>query len=233
MSSLITSRGRSGRATLVPGVLLALAAGCADVNGPAPVQDPVAVMWMEWPAEIAFPGTSPSVRLVGFRSGCGTFHIGVTVTEYNQIQLQPYEERELNQPCPLIDVIGIYDTTMALPPLPATAPRTPFVFVAPTWDYFGMLVTRFFGDFELVAQVVDTSLRVGGRAELVTDSVGCSWAYAQTPFMTGRTMVLDTLIDLGAARRFAFLRGTLLPQSAPRCGQSRALRVDAALIEYP
>jgi hypothetical protein len=233
----MTRGGRSGRAALVPGVLLALVAGCADVNAPAPVQDEAAVSWMEWPTEIAFPGTSPSVRLVGYRSGCGTFRIDATVTEYNQVQLRPYEEREENQPCPLYDIIGIYDTIVALPPLPATTPRTPFVLMAPTYDYFGTLSTPVFGTFYLVGIVGDTTRRVGGRAELVADSLGCSWAYAQmpfiNPFMQGRTMVLDTLIDLGAARRFAFVRGSLLPASPPRCGQSRALRVESALIEYP
>ena len=224
---------RACRRAALLGALLALAGGCADVNGPAPIQDPASVSWMEWPTEIAFPGTSPSVRLVGYRSGCGTFRIDATVTEYNQVQLRPYEEREQNYPCPLIDIIGIFDTTIALPPLPATTPRTPFVLTAPTWDFFGTQVTRVFGSFYLVSIVGDTTPRVGGRAELVADSVGCSWAYAQTSFMTGRTMVLDTLIDLGAARRFAFLSGTLLPQSPPRCGQNSALRVDAALIEYP
>ena len=232
MPSMTTRGGRSGPAMLVPAALLALAAACADVNGPAPIQDPASVSWMEWPTEIAFPGTSPSVRLVGFRSGCGTFRIGVTVTNYNQVEIAPYEERQENQVCPLLDIIGIFDTVIGLPPLPAATPRTPFVLTAPTWDFFGTRVTRVFGSFYLVGIVGDTTRRVGGRAELVADSVGCSWAYAQS-FLTGRTMVLDTLIDLGAARRFAFLSGALLPQAAPRCGQDRALRVDAALIEYP
>lgn len=214
--------------------MLALAVGCADVSGPADlVREPAVVTWMEWPAEIAFPGTAPSVRLMGFRSGCGTFHVAATVTTYNQIQLQPYEERERNAMCPLYDVIGIYDTLLALPALPATTPRTPFLLSAPTWDAFGSVADRLFGDFTLVAQVGDTALRVGGRAELVADSVGCSWAYAQTTYLAGRVMALDTAIVLGAPRRFAFLRGTLLPRTPPRCGQNRALRVDAALIEYP
>ena len=221
------------RAVALSSVLLMLI-GCADVNGPGATRNLAGVSWMEWPTEIAFPGSvSPSVRLTGYRSGCGTFHVDVTVTEYNQVQLQPYELWDANPMCPLIDIIGIYDTTITLPSLPATTPRTPFVIAAPTWDYFGTLVTRVFGDFILVAQVGDTTRRVGGRAELIADSLGCSWAYTQPAFWPPQPMVLDTLIDLGAARRFAFLRGTLLPQSAPKCGQSRALRVDAALIEYP
>ncbi len=214
--------------------LLVLAAGCADVSGPADlVRDPAVVAWMEWPAEIAFPGTSPSVRLIGFRSGCGSFRIAVTVTAYNLVELDPYEERAANAICPLYDFIGIYDTLLALPALPATTPRTPFLLSAPTWDAFGGVVDRLFGDFALVAQVGDTALRVGGRAELVADSAGCSWAYAQWSYQPGRVMVLDTTIVLGAPRRFAFVRGALLPHSPPRCGQSLALRVDGALIEYP
>jgi hypothetical protein len=218
----------------VSGALLTLAAGCADVSGPADVvREPAVVTWMEWPAEIAFPGTGPSVRLIGFRSGCGVFHVAVTVTAYNQVQLRPYEERAADAPCPLYDIIGSYDTLLALPALPATTPRTPFLLSAPTWDFFGGVTDRLFGDFTLVAQVADTSLRVGGRAELVADSIGCSWAYAQTTYLAGRVMALDTAIALGAPRRFAFLRGALLPQTPPRCGQSLVLRVDAALIEYP
>lgn len=216
------------------GVLLVLAAGCADVSGPADTtRTPAMVTWMEWPAEIAFPGTRPAVRLIGFRSGCGVFRIDVTVSAYNLVTLQPYEEIAAGSPCPLYDIIGIYDTLLALPALPATTPRTPFLLSAPTWDSFGGVADRLFGDFTLVAQVGDTTLRVGGRAELVADSVGCSWAYAQTTYLAGRVMALDTTIVLGAPRRFAFLRGALLPRTPPRCGQSLALRVDAALIEYP
>jgi hypothetical protein len=217
-------------------MLLGLAAGCADVSGPATdmTRTPAVVTWMEWPAEIAFPGnTSPAVRLIGFRSGCGVFRIDVTVSAYNLVALQPYEEIAAGSPCPLYDIIGIYDTLLALPALPAATPRTPFLLTAPTWDFFGGVTDRLFGDFTLVAQVGDTTLRVGGRAELVADSAGCSWAYAQWSYQPGRVMVLDTAIALGAPRRFAFVRGALLPHSPPRCGQSLALRVDGALIEYP
>ncbi len=70
------------------------------------------------------------------------------------------------------------------------------------------------------------------RAELVADSLGCSWAYAQASFVQGRTMALDSLLDLGGARRFAFVRGHLLPASPPRCGQNVALHLEGALVEY-
>jgi hypothetical protein len=227
-------RGVRAYRRVTAGVLLTLAAGCADVSGPADlIREPAVVTWMEWPAEIAYPGTVPSVRLFGFRSGCGTFRIELAVTEYNQVEVQPYEERERNAMCPLYDIIGVFDTTLALPALPATTPYTPFALLAPTWDSFGSASLRFFGTGAVVAQVADTTLRVGGRAELVADSVGCSWAYATMPYLAGRTMVLDTAMGLGAARRFAFLRGSLHPASPPRCGQNLALHVDAALIEYP
>jgi hypothetical protein len=223
------------------GVPLVFAVGCADVTAPgAPlIRDTAAVAWMEWASEIAYPGTGAPVRLGSYRSGCGRFRVQLSVTAYNVVAITPFEERAPNEPCPLyedrrapIDVIGVFDTIVTLPALPATTPRTPYALSAPTWDYFGTAITRIFGGFDLVAGPADTTLRVAGRAELVADSVGCSWAYAQAPFFQGRTMVLDSLLDLGAARRFAFVRGRLLPVSPPRCGQSLALQLEGALVEY-
>ncbi len=221
-------------------MLLVCAAGCAELTSPELVREPAVVSWMEWTGEIPYPGTGAAVRLVGFRGGCGRFRIDLSVVAYDRVEIAPFEERAVNEPCPLyeraglppFDVFGIFDTVVTLPALPATTPRTPYALSAPTWDYFGTDITRIFGWIELVGGPTDTTLRVAGRAELVADSLGCSWAYAQASFVQGRTMALDSLLDLGGARRFAFVRGHLLPASPPRCGQNVALHLEGALVEY-
>jgi len=71
-------------------------------------------------------------------------------------------------------------------------------------------------------------LRVGGLVFLaggaldLFDGALARLSGRVTPFGA----LLDSLFDLGAAgRRFAFLRGRLLPVSPARCGQSRVLDV--------
>lgn len=223
-------RGARYRAARV--VFAALAAACAnETTGPLNGQS-VAVSWMEWPARVsaAAPGT---VRVVGTRSGCGTFQLEAVQSGPSSVGVNAVEWRpDPPPPCLALDLIIIFDTVIPLPRLVTpTGPTGSFTIDAPAWSQVGGLSRRAFGIVELDHQA-GIEVRAGGGALLLSDSLGCSWLRHQLPGPSDTDpQVLSADVALGPGWRPAFVTGFYATAFSPRCGQTRLFQVTAAEVE--
>ena len=211
-----------------------LLAACSD--GASPGTDaPLTISWLTWPAAVT-AAEHGSIRIVGYYGACGTLVLDVAQSGPSSVSVAATEHFDTDPPPPCPAVIGIFDTVMPLPRLVTpTGPTGSFTIDAPVADPLGGITRRIFGFVELTDQQPDVTPQVGGRALVLADSLGCSWARPDIPNRPNISgpFVLSSNIALGDdAWHGAFISGAFMPALSPRCGQDpllqlRLLEVDA------
>lgn len=205
--------------------------------------EPVAVQWMDWPAE-ALVATPFQVHMVVIRPLChpNVFRLRVD-TDQSAVTFLPYflvnHERAV---CPIpvdaiahpdimVDVIApdyALDTVITAPALDSTIART-FEMRAPRNGGasipgvpFGERVQAF-GDVTVRLSAPDTSRRnVAGWVFLTRDSLGCARVTPGTSSIEG-FMLEDQADTLNLAA--IFVRGYIHEATAPVCGQTRVFHL--------
>jgi hypothetical protein len=221
---------RSLRIGLTFGALVMLAGGgCTDrVTGTGAVAT-VPVLWMEWPALVR-TDTPGQIRVVGVHDICGTFHLQAVTSGASGVNIGAWMQYETSTPPPCAAVAVIFDTLIALPSLTTPAGAGSFTITAPYPDPLGGVVPRAYGAVELTTGQPDALTRVGGRAIVLDDSLGCSWA---TPQIGNEgPYVLSTNLTLGTnGWRGAFISGGFQPAFSPRCGQNILLQLQVVEVD--
>ncbi len=209
-----------------------MAVACANETTGPRTSAAVAVSWMEWPAAVTAvaPGT---VRVIGTRSLCGTFQLTVVQSGPSNVGVNALEWRP-DPPTPCIErsILAIYDTVVALPRLVTpTGPTGFFAFDALAWSPVGGLARRGFGTITLGLQP-SAELRAGGRAYLLSDSLGCSWMRREItgPADAGQ-VVLSSDVALGPTWVPAFVTGFYATSFSPHCGQTRVFQITTMEVE--
>ena len=192
-------------------------AACADPAAPG-TDVTIGITWMEWPGAVteSQPG---SIRVTGFHGLCGTFRISAAQSGPSTISVDAVVHFDAApQACP--GAIVLFDTMLPLPRL--TLPpggNNAFVVDAPIFDQAGVVFRRPFGYLALSSNQPDATLHAGGKAFVLPDSLGCSWARAQMP-PAEQAHVLSSDITLGTNDwHTAFVSGVFAPALSPRCGQ--------------
>jgi hypothetical protein len=206
----------------------ALALGSCDDGVLGPGEGLVApVTWMSWIGGI-HSADRATVRLVGVRSSCGDFRIGVRL-EGTRVRILPDEAADPRKPCLARDFLQFYDTTVTLPRLAAGN----WTIEALTYDPSGV-ASRAFGTLVVIDQgAFDALLAAGGHAYLLADSAGCSWMRPQIQLPPDLELkVLAVNISLPAGWHPAFVRGGFM-QGTARCGQTLRYQMSSAEVEPP
>ena len=208
-------------------VLMAVAA-CSDPTG-STTDAQVPITWMEWPAAVTAsqPG---SIRITGFHGFCGVFHLAVVQSGASTISVNATEhfDSPTQQFCPA--AITIFDTILPLPHL-GGAGGTAFVVDAPAADPIGVVARRPFGFLELSSNQPDATLHVGGRAYVLPDSLGCSWARAQMPLAAPAHVLSSNVAFATNTWHPAFVSGVFMPALSPRCGQNPLLQLGVLQVD--
>ena len=203
---------------------------CTD-GGSGPGSDAqLTVSWMEWPAAVT-ASQHGSIRLVGFHGACGKLVLTVEQSGPSGVGVNAVEHFENGAPryCPAI--VAMFDTLLPLPRLVTpTGPSGQFSIDAPSVDNLGGIVRRIFGFVMLSDQQPDATLQVGGRARVLADSLGCSWATPELNTGAG-PYVLSTNLTLSGGWHSAFLSGYFQPALSPRCGQDPLLQLRAIEVD--
>ncbi len=235
MSSPLSPHGRHGCGWRRLGATVATlaAAACLDAAGPRTAAT-VTVSWLEWPAAVsaAAPGT---LRVVGTRSQCGTFEIGVVQSGPSSVGVNAVEWiPDPPPPCLALDFLAIFDTVIALPRLTTPVGPTGFFSLdAVSWSSVGGTARRPFGTIDLALQP-DTARRAAGRAHLLSDSLGCSWMRREIPGPTDvYPQVLANNVALGPNWVQVFTSGRFVTASSPRCGQTQLFQATSVEVEIP
>ena len=212
----------------------AVLAACAEEGAGPGTDAPIAVSWMEWPAAVTATEHG-SIRILALYGACGELVLTVEQSGPSSVSVAASEHFDSDPPAPCPAVVVILDSLVPLPRLVSpTGPTGSFTIDAPVADPLGGITRRVFGFVTLTDQQPDATLQVGGRAAVIADSLGCSWARPDLPGLPGfGPFVLSSDIALGDnAWHGAFISGAFMPALSPRCGQDpllqlRLLEVDA------
>jgi len=222
---------RSVRVGLTFGVLGMLAAGgCTDQVTSTGAVVTVPVLWMEWPALVR-TDTPGQLRVVGYHGLCGTFHVDVQQSGASAVTVNAREQFETSTPPPCVDLAVVFDTLVPLPPLTTPSGIGSFTISAPYPDPLVGVTSRVYGTVELTTGQPDVNPRVGGRALVLDDSLGCSWA--QPPVAgIGGPYVLSPDLTVGTnGWRPAFISGGFQPAFSLRCGQNLLLQLQVVEVD--
>ena len=209
-------------------IALAMVAACTD-QAETGLDRPLTVMWLEWPTAVT-ASSHDSVRVRGFM-GCGTPVLSVTQSGPSSVSVMASEHYNDPHPPPCPPTIYILNAVVPLPRLEAPAGSTgQFTIDARTFDAQGARVRRVFGVLQLSDVAPDTTVQVGGRVLLLSDSLGCSWAKTEMlnflpPGFGFGPWVLSSDVALGSGWRGAFVSGEYSAALSPRCGQDPLLQL--------
>lgn len=213
---------------------IAMGLGLAACTDPADtgLDRPITVTWMEWPTAVT-ASSHDSVRLMGFM-GCGMPVLRVTQSGPSSVSVMATEHYNDPHPPSCPPTLYFLNDMVPLPRLEAPAGSTgQFTIDAPTFNAQGGKVRRVFGILQLSDVAPDTTVQAGGRAMLLSDSLGCSWAKPQmdlTPPAFG-PWVLSSNLAPGSDWQGAFVSGVYSAALAPRCGQDFLLQLHMVEVD--
>ena len=209
-------------------VLFAFAAACE----PGPDVIPTAVVWMDWPSQVAAANVF-AVRLVVHRP-CAlieAFNPAPRADE-SAVTFEPYFLGDADGlACVTVQAVEALvdpnnlDTTGVVPGLAADFART-YEMRGATGAYQTWVV-RTFGDVAVYPQVPPPGPPVrnaGGRVQMEVDTLGCVRIRPAGLYGPGAAIVLENPTDtIGLSR--AFVRGYLHDSATPVCGEARVFHL--------
>ena len=208
-------------------VLFGFVAACEP--SPSPNVIPTAVVWMDWPAEVA-AGTVFSVRLVVYRP-CAVIEAfnPAPRADESAVTFAPYFLGEgafcvLAQSVETLVDPNNLDTTGVAPGLAADFART--YEMRATTGVYQTRVVRTFGDVAVYPQIPLPGAPIrnaAGHVRMQVDTLGCVRIWPAGLF-GAEAMVLENPTDtIGLSR--AFVRGYLHYPATPVCGQAQVFHL--------
>jgi hypothetical protein len=203
-------------------VLLWIAALAACTTEPDYHAVPLAVSWLEWPAEVR-TAVPFGVRLAGYIP-CGTRLVPSSRSDTIAVSFEPYAlVPNAGPPCiPIVPTM--FDDTVVVPGLAAASARLYQIRVAMLPDSSGVRPYGTVGEITVQPETVTVNqVSAVGFAEIARDPSGCLRVHPITRLFA-TSYVLENPPDTTSSWSAA-VRGYLYDAAAPLCGETRVFHL--------